>query len=434
MRARPLPIATAFLVAALAAPPARATPEIFGLNPTEGPAGTRIQVTGKDLGQTRNVAFAVGSTVKSAAFKVIGNDRLEVTAPEYYREGGAATVAVFTAKGVTVGMPAAGRTINGPIPGAVPTEPGASLLHVLPGGVVNDAETVAVIERGGVVEDSRRPAMHFVRNGGVLLRFNNAYGLIVREVGANFGPDVVNRQVPLTVITVPTITLSPGVGPFLYTKPPVPKSQAAATPPVIRSVSPIVAGPGDILLLRGKGFARTTNVFLSGRARILQDAGFRVISDDQLRIQIPDQNATPGPQIVIVATSEGATVTLPPRGTEVRMEIALNPFNPRINPVDLPYLLVGPGEVVRFRGAHVYYVAGGGLVAGTGGGGVYFVKSGGEMADPGANPSALFYEPEAIVPQRLKEGAGKNIRQVRAIVPSPINGELEVVTTPRYVN
>jgi hypothetical protein len=308
-------------------------------------------------------------------------------------------------------------------------EPGASLYRVLDGGVVADAESVAVIERGGVVERSARPAMHFVRKGGALLRFDNPNGVVFREPGAILGPELANRREPLTVLSIVSVSVSPGVGPFLYTKPPRPApGDAPKAPPVVRSITPPAATRGATVTVQGKGFARTTAVYLSDRVRTFHKAGFRVLSDTKLRVEVPDLDAETGPHLLVVVTSEGVTVTLP-RNDGLRMDLALNPFAPRPRPSELPFAWAGRGETVRSDGPAVFFIAPGGQVAGTGAGGVYFVKNGGELADPGGEPAALFYEPKASVPARLKD-AGKTAHEVPAITASVLDAALEVLPGP----
>src|SRR5262249_16866203 len=71
-------------------------PEIFSIDPGEGPAGTVVKVTGSGFEQTRYVLFAAGRTGQQAKFKVLSDKELEVTAPAYLREGTSATVVVVT--------------------------------------------------------------------------------------------------------------------------------------------------------------------------------------------------------------------------------------------------------------------------------------------------------------------------------------------------
>ena len=83
-------------------------------------------------------------------------------APDCYRPGAAATVAVFTEQGVAVAMPATVQTVRSPVQGTNVAETGESFYHVLDGGVLSTRRSVAVIEKGGVVVQSSESG-HAVR-------------------------------------------------------------------------------------------------------------------------------------------------------------------------------------------------------------------------------------------------------------------------------
>jgi hypothetical protein len=61
----------------------KTAPEIFSIDPSEGPAGTTVKVTGTGFERTRYVLFAAGRTGQQAKFKVVSDKELEVTAPSY---------------------------------------------------------------------------------------------------------------------------------------------------------------------------------------------------------------------------------------------------------------------------------------------------------------------------------------------------------------
>ena len=214
-----------------------AGPELYSIEPESGPAGTPIAMKGKGLATTGRVAFAIGRTIKLARFKVVSDQEVRVLAPECYRPGAAATVAIFTEQGVAVAMPATVQTIRSPIQGTNVAESGESFYHVLGGGILNTAGGVAVIEKGGVVVQSNEPAMQFVKSGGTLLEFHNANGLVFYEQAAQLGPGVVkrNQPAPVTLVRIPEITACPGIGPFRFQAPLAPDlSDAPAVPPLIR--------------------------------------------------------------------------------------------------------------------------------------------------------------------------------------------------------
>src|SRR5262245_38773076 len=80
-------------------------PEIFSIDPSEGPAGTIIRVSGAGFEKTRYVLFAAGRSGQPAKFKVLSDRELEVTAPTWLRAGTSATVVVVTGRGAAVGIP-----------------------------------------------------------------------------------------------------------------------------------------------------------------------------------------------------------------------------------------------------------------------------------------------------------------------------------------
>ena len=257
------------VLAALLAIPvsALAGPEIFSIEPESGPAGTPIQLKGTGLLSTGRIVFAVGRTISRARFKVVSDQEVDIIAPDYFRPGGAATVAVFTEHGAAVAMPATVQTVRSPVQGTNVNEIGESFFHVLDGGVLSTAGAVAVIEQGGVVVQSSNPAMQFVKSGGALLEFHNGNGIVFYEPGAKLGPGVVkpNRPVPVTLVRVPEITACPGVGPFRFVAAAAPDlANPPAVPPVIRGLSSRAAPAGAIVTLTGNGFARTIEVSFLG--------------------------------------------------------------------------------------------------------------------------------------------------------------------------
>jgi hypothetical protein len=413
MRRRRLSLACLSLCLSLA-PRASAQPEVFGLDPAHGPAGTVVTVTGKGLSRTGRVAFAVGRTVKPARFKVVSDRELEVIAPEYYRPEASATLAVFTPAGAAVAMPATGQTIRTSVRGQNPGEPGASFYHVLDGGIVVSAGSVAVIEAGGVVEQGTTPGMQFVKRGGTLVDYENPSGIVFFEPGAVFGPKIRQSRQPLTFIEVPSISVSPGVGPFVYEAPPRPDpGDAPAEPPTIRAIDPIEAPPGGIVTLRGRGLARTTSVQCVEPLGAPRPAGFRIVSDTELRVEVPDEAARPGPQLLMVQGTEGVTVTVP-RDRMVRA--AFPPRRGGPSPSDQPFYWLGPGDIAEMGGSATIFVEDGGLLTRAGGSCLVFVRRGGRIADRVGASNGLYYEPGAVVPERMKTAG--SAQEVPHVVPS----------------
>jgi hypothetical protein len=299
---------------------------------------------------------------------------------------------------------------------------------------VASAESVALIERGGVVEHSSEPAMQLVKHGGALAAFTNPNGVVFHEPGAILGPKLVDplQRTTRSLITVRHITANPGVGPFIYQAAPRPKLEdAPAVSPQIRSVSPRAAGAGDVITLDGKGFARTTEVlFLDLTPAAPHKAGFRVVSDQQLRVEVPDQDARTGPQLVAVVTTEGLTITIP-RDRTIRLAVVGAYLGAKTIPPGT-FVWVAPGDVIPSVGHQLTFIARGGLVNQGGLGGGYFVQRNGGLAEGNgiAHAAFVYYEAGALIPERLKKSP--NAHEVRAIVPSPVAEPFAILPGPLF--
>ncbi len=220
-----------------AARPAKSSaPEIFGINPGEGPAGTVIKVTGSGFERTRYVLFAAGRTGQQAKFKVVSDKELEVTAPTYLRGGTSATLAVVTPNGATVGMPASVLEVD---PQQHKKGNEATFYRVLNGGVLQSAsQGIVLVENGGTaVAAPEQSVICFLKKGATLLNADRFSGLAIHEPGANFqtGPNPYNPSTRL--MRVPVITASVGVEPFIYYRPETPNT-VAESPPVVQSMTP----------------------------------------------------------------------------------------------------------------------------------------------------------------------------------------------------
>ncbi len=444
------------LVAGLIVPnPARGGAEIFAITPETGPAGAEVQIKGRELKGTKHVLFAVGGTVKTARFRVLSDEELRVVTPEYYRPGAAATVAVLGPTGLAVAIPAAVQTIRSGTRGRNGDEPGAGFYHVFKGGRVQSAESVALIELGGVVNKSRTPAMQLVKKGGVLMEFSNPNGIIFHEHGAVIGPAIFNpRHSPAQrIFHVQKITASPGVGPFIYQGTPRPDAaEIPAVPPGIEAVVPPAAGAGDVINLKGRGFARTTEVLFLNQSGQSRSAGFRVVSDQHLKVEVPDKDTITGTQLVLVVTTEGLTVTLPRGGILRPGQTPPGLFTPRFLPDAILWL--EEGDVVADSGGnHLVFIARGGQVVGAPNlGATFFVQRGGALAADRSTPALsfgttrvpgvgiknlaqmglirVFYEPGAILPEELKQAPAG--RETPAIVPSFFDQPFVILPGPLF--
>jgi hypothetical protein len=418
MRTRPttptlVSLALGLVLTVVLAECARAAPEIFSLDPETGPAGTPIVLKGKGLARTRHVAFAVGRSVKLARFWIVSDRELNLLAPEYFRAQAAATVAVFTPSGVTVAMPAAGQTIRAMDRAQKATEAGATLYHVMNGGVVAQASSVAVVEWGGVVQSGSTPGMHFINQGGTLVDYSNTNGIVFYEPGANFGPAIARSQYSLTLTPVPHITVSAGVGPFVYEKPPRPRlANVRVVPPQIDTFAPYAGAAGDIVKLTGRGFAQTTNVWIKEPSVPPRQTGFRIISDHTLRIEVPDDSGASGPALIMVATTAGLAVTVPDDRT-IRPALF---FGAAPRPEFAPVLWVAPGDVTRAPPGDVVFVDNDGCLVDAIGNSVLLIKRAGQVGGRLGRQSLVFYERGAVLPAHVRNA--RDAHEVPAIIPS----------------
>jgi hypothetical protein len=276
---------------------------------------------------------------------------------------------------------------------------------------------------------STDPPMQFVKRGGTLLEFHNSNGIVFYEPGAQLGPGVVkpNRPAPVTLVRIPEIAACPGVGPFRYVSAPVPDlSSARPAPPVIRTLSTRAAPAGAILTLTGSGFARAIEVRFLGRTGGSRAAGFRVVSDRELRVEVPEADATTTPQLIAVLTRHGLAVTVP-RNDTIRPS-AVAPF--RRNPAQLrPALLwIGSGDMVGSVASQTIFISPGGLVTQAEANRVYFIQHDGRLGDSAQNPGAVFFEPGAVLPDRLKQAPVG--QAVPVIVPCSVDAPFFILRPP----
>jgi hypothetical protein len=285
-----------------------------------------------------------------------------------------------------------------------------------------------LIEAGGVVDKSQDVAMNLVRRGGALEEYENGLGVVFYERGAYLGPKVLNPPAPESrarLVAVREIRPSPGIAPFLFRAPDPLPGQASRVPQV-RGIAPAAATYGDILTLTGAGFTGTTDVyFYSGSHQGVARAGFQVVSDHTLKVQVPDEGGVPRPrsslvgpvpygpyaarsasymrpQLLIVVNPLGATVTVPASftGHPIREDSNLSFY-------------AGPGAWAP-RDHKIYYVTAGAvdIAAAT----LVFLKDGSRLANPVA--ADIFGEPDAALPDRNR--GAMRIRRVRRIEPSPL--------------
>ena len=397
-----------------------AGPDVFSLEPDQASAGDEITIKGRNLKGPREVLFCTGYTLKQAKFKSVSDQELKVVVPDYFLPEVPAIVAVITARGTTVCMPPTVVEVDGSR-AQYPSR--APFYHVRKGGLLQSAGGVAVIESVGVVSSAGQTGVVFVKSGGTLVRYRNPAGIVVCDPGALLGEkfgggdrNAEERQV--RQIQVPAITTSLGIEPFLFQAP----KQAAGIAqhaPRVNSILPRVAGPSEVIQLRGRGFLETTEVYFSsglmGRTEF-QKVGFQVVSDHHLRVVAPDVMAPPNWEFMIVVVNPlGATVTVPPTSRNLR---SLSQAAER----GRAFYWMDASELRKSSGGNFLFIDWD--VNETKTAGLTFVKNGGQLASTGGG--AIFYEPDAVLPEIVKN---KN-REVHAVPELSLSVVSEMFTTP----
>ena len=175
-----------------------------------------------------------------------------------------------------------------------------------------------------------------------------------------------------------------------------------------------------------RGSARTTEVRFLGQNGGSRAAGFRIVSDRELKVEVPEAEATTTPQLLTVETAQGLAVTVPRNQTIRPTALALfRRGAARLRPA---LFWIGSGEMVNSTASQLVFVSPGGLVTQAEANRQYFVQHDGRLGDSGGNPSAVFFEPGAILPDRFKRAP---IGQpVPVIVPSPVDQTFVIVRAP----
>lgn len=388
---------------------ADAAPEIFSVTPNEGAAGDVVRIAGRRLNDTRGVLFVVGRTSKAAEFEINSDRELAVTVPDYFLADESATLVVITSKGATVGMPPSVVRVDGT---RLRYPAGASFFHVLKGGLLATASAVTLVEKEGVLTTAGAAGVVLVKTGGLLTNYHNPAGLVLHEpnakFGANFTLDMPNTDEPFVRhVQVPAISASLGIEPFLFRA----AEQAVGEPtgpPRVQNITPWLGTSSDVIALAGKGFLGTKAVWFSnghGARNGFEPVGFQVTSDTKMRVVVPDAPTPPGAEyLIVIENARGATVTVPPM---YRGRIG------NVNPSGFAWQQ--PDHLRKSSGGELYWVDGGDRVDSRTSG-LVFVKNGGQYASLSAGQ--LFFEPDAVVPEQLKQA--KQAHGVPEIVQSQV--------------
>ncbi len=151
-----------------------------------------------------------------------------------------------------------------------------------------------------------------------------------------------------------------------------------------------------------------------------------MVSDGELRVQIPERETTTGPQLLAVVTSEGVAVTVP-RNQTISPAAAAR-YRRRPAQLRTALMWINSGVMVNSVPGESVFISPGGLVTQADPNHNYFVQHDGRLGDGGGNPSNVFFEPNAIVPDRLKRAPIGEM--VRVIVPSPVSDAFLVLGAP----
>jgi len=372
---------------------ATGAPEIFSVKPDRGWAGETIRIAGVRLGDTKQVLFNADNRLKETTFHVVSDKQLDVVVPEIFVDRTEVTLVVVTPWGVTVGVPPSVVQVSEAVHRA-----NGRFLHVLKGGALTRASGTLFVEAGGVAEDSSA-GLQFIKADGVLVSDRHSQGVVYHEPGAiltrTSGSDRHRDTSRQHVIEVPEIKASLEVEPFLIQSPPQATGEAKSVPH-IETIEPQTARSGGTVRLLGSGFLQTNAVWFAGRdSRGVTPAGFRLISDREIQVQVPQAW---GEQVVVVANRKGMTFTLHKSG----------PISDHSR-VDISRVARG---VVATSGRGAFLVEDGGLV--TARGNLFFVKRGGRITS--GEGAAVFYEPGADIPADVLRK--DNCREVPLIEPS----------------
>jgi hypothetical protein len=289
------------------------------------------------------------------------------------------------------------------------------------------------VDEGGQASAHDASSICFVRNNATLLNTERFAGLVIYEPGAilQTGPHPYNPSTRL--LKVPAITASVGVEPFIYHRAEVPPTRAES-PPEVKALSPNRIPRGGIVTLRGKGFSETSDVLFVGaeHAGHVLSAEFRIVSDSELEVEIPDLQITDARLVVmnpkgatlVVAQSDLSTIRRSSNRTDRRAQTSRASHVKRS---EEPVTLVGGGGAVNDAGTRrVYFVEKGGRVTHNGGSCVYFVKNGGKVDGSGGRVFVV-REPHAGDSIAAPGRNAKSDREVESLSLSVVSTTFEVV-------
>jgi hypothetical protein len=368
----------------------QAAPLVTSLAPNSAAAGDALEVKGTGLYETKEVLFVSGSAVKTARFKIVSDEQLEVTFPEFYRGTGSASVIVVGRDSVTVAMSDKMQTVDANLGSRL----SAPFLQVIHDGSVSEERGIAVVGNGALVAKVYSSAVCFVQRNGTLAEFHGA--ILFYEPGAIFGDKIKSMRAPPKMRQVSEITISPNVEPVKIQSHAA-REPFAKQPPWLTSITPAEATPGDVVVMKGKHLGHVTNVyFIETVSGGTIEAGFKAVNDTTLRVEVP-QGAYHR-QLVVVKNPAGVAVNIsenpsPPPEFLDRVEARKEQLHAALFLVEY----VRAGQIKKSGGgSRIFIIDRGGTLTSAGGGCCFLVRNGGRLVPRFGGGCTVIHEREAL--------------------------------------
>ncbi len=403
-----------------------AAPVVLSISPDAARPGDVLQVDGSGLKGTREVLFVSGTAIKPAKFKVVKDEQLEVIFPEYYRGAGSASIIVVGTGSVTVAMSDKMKTIDA----NSKHDASAPFLNVVKDGIVDQVHGITVVSEGGIVAKSHASPVCFVKRTGRLAEFHGS--MIFHEPGAILGNEFKSMRTPPQLIPVQQITISPNVEPVVIKSPEKPQP-FAKRPPILMSITPSTAKPGDVVVFQGRDFGPVSNIYFVDTTHGLIEAGFKATSESVLRVEIP-QGAMRR-QLLVVVNPAGAAVNIsenptPTPPTLDRQEAQRELTNSSLFLLDY----VRTGQVRGTGGgSRIVVIDKGATMTSAGGSCVFLVRNGGRLSTKMGGGCIVFHESDATVPFAAgKESLPAGLRVIDVGKINFSHHQLNLDVVPRY--
>lgn len=169
-----------------------------------------------------------------------------------------------------------------------------------------------------------------------------------------------------------------------------PLARSVEAAPLVSSISPDAARPGEVLEVTGTGFKGTQDVlFVSGTA--VKPAKFKVKSDERLVVTFPEYYRGAGTASIIVVGIDGVTVAMSDDMQTIDS----------VNRTSTPFVHVVKNGLVNDAREVIAVVDDGGGIAICNSTPVCFVKHRGMLGD--FTGSIIFFEPGAMFGPKLRE-------------------------------